>query len=210
MHKTTQNAKRLQLNFDESPVKSRRNRLLPVQYEFVPIPEYIEKEIPDARLEKLFRIILRMLRRGTIDPPLRLLAHYMKKSIRTVQRYIRALVELGKLAVTERRIARHRNLSNVFSIPELHRGVGDKTVVEKKGEDLKTKTTATERGGEKSPLQKLWEARFAQDRKDSNWKRAQYEQKAREWAESKRWQLQQAYQRTYMAMQACVGVYRGE
>lgn len=199
MHETISRRYRLQPN---SGGIHAGNRYSPVKYEFVPVPEFIEDDVADPRLEKLWRIILRSLRKGVVELPLRLLAHSMKRSVRMVQRYIRALVKLGKLVVTERRVSHNRNLSNVFAIPNLDGGVGDKNVVEKKGKVLNTTTPAPKREG----LRELLEARFAQDREDSRWKRAEFEHKARVWAESKKWKLQKAYERTRMAMEAMVGV----
>jgi len=172
-----------QKNFCESPVKPHLSgklregvtKWVRVGFEFTPVPEFIEREIETPALEKLYRIIMRMVRRGNSDPSLRVLAKAMGRSLRMVQRYIRALVRLGKLIVQERRITRDRNATNVYILPDLQKGVGDKNVTEKKGEVLKTTTAAPERAAGKSELHKLYEARLAQDRADSKWRKALHE-----------------------------------
>ena len=156
-----------------------------VSYEFIPVPEQIEREINSPILERLWRIILGFIRKGVNDPSLRQLAKRMRRSVRTVQRCIAKLKQLGFLVSTERRVESDRNLTNVFSIPNLDRGVGDINVTEKKREILKTNTPAPSRGVI-SKLREFWERRFSQDRKDSAWRRAEYEHRAKVWEEAKR------------------------
>ena len=176
-----------------------------VAFEFTPVPEFIEREIETPALEKLYRILLRMARRGISDPSLRVLAKAMKRSLRMVQRYIRGLVMLGKLVVQVRRVTRDRNDTNVYILPDLQRGVGDRNVVEKLRAELKTTTPAPE-----ARVGKFWEARFAQDREDSNWRREQYQRKASFWEAVKGWRLDKALERTRRAVEACVGISKAE
>jgi hypothetical protein len=95
-----------------------------IGYDFDPVPSDLDDEISNPHLSKLFRIIMKFLRRGFNDPPIRLLMAKMKKGKRQVQRYINMLKELGKLLVTYRKIAGARNLTNIFSLPKLGGGGG--------------------------------------------------------------------------------------
>lgn len=183
---------------------------------FVAVPEFIELEIETPALEKLYRILMRYARRGICDPSIRVLMRAMKRTDRTVQRYIRALVRLGKLVVQARRVTKNRNATNVYILPDLQRGVGDKNVTEKLSTEINTTTPAPEARVEitdpdehKSALRKFWEARFAQDKRDSRWKQDEYQQKATFWESAKGWRLDKALERTRMAMKASVGVWNG-
>jgi hypothetical protein len=171
-------------------------------------------EIETPALEKLYRIIMRSVRRGVSDPSVRKLASVMKRSMRTIHRYLRALVRLGKLVVQTRRRTGDRNDTSIYILPDLLGGVYDKGVVEKRGEVLKTTTPSPEALGSSSPpakpksdLQALMEARFAQDKADAGWRRREYERKATFWDTMKGWRLSKAIERTRRAMEAQVGVF---
>jgi hypothetical protein len=185
-----------------------------VNYEFVPVPSHIEEEIPQPALEKLYRILLRLYRRGVTNPPMRLLAKLMGKAIRTVQRYARALVSLGKLVILPQRITRNRNAPNIYSLIGLEGGVGDKFVVEKQGESTNTTTSAPTAAVEEIPVEVkpsktriAWEARQAKDAADHDWMLAGFVGRGKVWALA---QLNKAYERTKWAMKANVGVWDGD
>jgi DNA-binding transcriptional MocR family regulator len=223
MNETTLSPSELQQSFDKSPVDSRAKRLPKVTFPFEPTPAFIEDHIDSAAVERALRIITRYIRRGIFDPSIRQLSRALKRSARTVQRYIRALVKLGKLVVTARRVSRSRNATNVYKLVDFlgvnSKGVGDKNVTEKKGEVLKTTTPAVAGSSsptsakQPSPFQRHWEQfraeRRAHDEKVSAQMQAQYEAKGRNFAEMQGWRLQQAFERTRMAVAARLGMYTG-
>jgi hypothetical protein len=182
-----------------------------VHYDFVPVPETIEREIEKPALERLYRILLRFIRRGVTDPSLRQLAHAMRRGVRQVQRYINGLVELGKLLVKVRRVTGNRNNTNVYALTDLQRGVGVINDTEKRRENLKTNTPAPEARGleskpEKSTLQLQGEMRRLQDKLDSLRMRGEYVERGKLWFELQQCRLRKAYERTRIAMGASIGV----
>jgi hypothetical protein len=195
-------------------VKIRALQRLPkVSYEFVPVPSHIEEEIPQPALEKLYRILLRLYRRGICNPPMRLLAKFMRKTIRTVQRYIRELVRLGKLLVTAQRVSRDRNGPNIYHLIGLAGGVGDKNVVEKKGEVLTTTTPAPAAAGSESTSEVKpsktrleWEARQTKDAADRQMRLQGWVDRGKLWLGMQQRRLDKAYERNRMAMRARIGM----
>jgi hypothetical protein len=122
-----------------------------------------------------------------------------------VQRYIRALVALGKLIVIPRKVARNYNEPNTYAIPNLGGG-GDMDVMEKKGEFLNTTTPAPAAAVQPSPMQVEHEKRKANDAKASRIMREVYELRGQLWARLKGWRLDKAHERNRMALEASVGV----
>jgi hypothetical protein len=193
----------------ESFVKSSR-RLARVSYEFTPIPADIDL---DPILEKLYRIFIKLWRRGIVDPCNRLLADLVGRCERSVRYYCRKLEKLGLLGVIQRRVTKNRNASNVYTLMGLEGGVGAKNCPEKKGEVLKTTTPAPERGAVDPPgpsttaLQ--WELRRVRDALDSLRMRGAYEDRGKSWVEMQQWRLHKAKERCRIAMNACIGMYNG-
>jgi hypothetical protein len=179
-----------------------------IAFDFDAVPSDLEDVIPDERLDKLFRILLRLARRGIHDPSLRWLAAKMRKSKRMVQRYLRRLVALGHLAIEAVRVSFNRNAHNIYRIIGLGGGVGDKNVTEKKGEFLKTSTPPPAAAASSPSETKLkYEERKAGDAKASAIMREVYELRAKLWAKLKGWKLDKAYERNRMALAASVGRY---
>jgi hypothetical protein len=172
-----------------------------IGFAFDPTPSGLDEEIPDAQQSKLYRIILTLLRRGMEKPPLRLLASLMDRSIRMVQRYLRALEALGKVIITGRKIAYNYNEPNTYAIPNLvGRGGGEMDVTEKKVESLTTSTPPRE-----SPRVAM-EAKRKQDEQDRQRMRKAYDDRATFWAMCKETRLGKASRRV---SEAFVGVWRG-
>jgi hypothetical protein len=188
------------VNRENPQISVKPQRLLRVGYDFTPMPEYIEQAIDKPYLERLFRILLRFARRGVLDPSIRRIASAMGKSMRTVQRYIRALVALGKLVVVKRRRSRDRNDTNLYSFPTLQMGVGDKVDVEKRGEVLKTSTTPRE-----NPRVAV-ESRLQENQTAAVRMREWYDTNGKLWAAGKLLRLQKALERNRNALRACVGM----
>jgi hypothetical protein len=179
-----------------------RPRHQQIRFGFDPVPSGLDEEIPDAQQSKLYRIILTLLRRGMEKPPLRLLASLMDRSIRMVQRYLRALEALGKVIITGRKIAYNYNEPNTYAIPNLVGvGGGDIDVTEKKVESLTTSTPPRE-----SPRVAI-EAKRKQDEQDRQRMRKAYDDRSAFWAMCKETRLGKASRRV---SEACMGVWRGE
>jgi hypothetical protein len=168
------------------------------------MPSAIEQEIIKPALERLWRILLRFIRKGVNNPPLRLLAAAMRKGIRQVQRDIRELVKLGKLIVTEHRVDFKRNAPNSYTLVDLQPALGVIDDTEKQGEVLKTSTPPRE-----NPRVAM-EARRKQDDEDRQRMRKNYDDKAAFWAMCKQTRVGKALERGSNALRASLGVYKGE
>jgi hypothetical protein len=191
-------------------------RLSKVNYEFVPVPSNLDKLIPDATLAKFWKKLLELWRKGISDPSVRLLASLMEKSERSIQRYQRALESMGMLAKQLRRVLHNRNDTNVYTLMGFQVGVGDKNVVEKKGESTNTTTPPASPAGlesinevKPSKTRLEWEARQAKDAADHGLRLQGWVDRGKLWLGMQQWRLAKAYERNRMALQARIGVYDG-
>jgi hypothetical protein len=130
----------------KSLVNTKLPQRSPVGYDFDPIPSRIDSLLANAHLEKLIRILIQYRRRGISNPAVKTLAKRMCKSPRQILRYLNMIESIAGKIRTSRHICRKRCTTNTYNLEGLLSLMGDKSVVEKKGEkDLNTKTKATTR-----------------------------------------------------------------
>lgn len=175
MCETTSRRHKLQTKFHKTQSNSRRCN------SFTIISDSIDhKKISNGAKDTLRRLT-RLVRRlgGQCDWPERRIVAHLEMARGTYRDHRRELEAAGEIELVRRRQFGCRlNDTNILRLG----GEGLKIRPQKQVQEvLKTTTTAPERGGAKSALQKLWESRFAQDRRDSKWRREQYQAKARMW-----------------------------
>ena len=203
MHETTSWRHRLQTKFSGTRTNSRRSNT------FTMVPDSIDTHKLSSGSKDSLRKVTRLIRRqgGECDWPERRIAAYVGIARGTWRDHRRELEAAGELTFERRRPKGCRlNDTNIMRLG----GGGLKIQPQKKSEVLKTTTTAPERGKVESPqvrseLRRFMESRFAQDRKDSQWRREQFEKRAEMWEDAKRCRSQRENERNRMAMRACVG-----
>lgn len=204
MNEPTQNCSNLQA---VSVNNAEKTRLPKVTYEFTAVPRGVLRRIK-SHLHAVYLALVEFARRGVWDPAIRWIVAHTGKSERQVKRDLKQLCALGLIERTFRRLSGDRNDTNIYDIPAIRVGVMDGTEKQER-KSLKT-TTPVKCDGPKSPpeksdLQKLHEARFAQDRADSKWRREQYERRASFWDTMKGWAEHRIEQRLRRQAETIVG-----
>jgi hypothetical protein len=145
-------------------------------------------------VEKLRDLLVKCTDRGFTAPPLRWLAKRVGVSIRSIQRYLKILKSMKRLAVIYRKISAAMNRHNLYKILDLQ-----KPVVQKQKKLLKTNTTTRE-----NP-RAAYESRQSQDKRDRERMQLWYAATRRQWDELKRWRFSKANERIKNANRALVG-----
>jgi len=187
VHETTLAPSKLQADFVKIPAKE---RLPKVTYEFTAVPRGALQSIK-SHLHAVYLALVEALRLGIVDPAVGWIASYTGKKDRQVRRDLSALCGLGLIQRIFRRVRGNRNKTNIYRIPAMERGGGVGVMCDREKREVLKTTTPAEGGArprpDKSELQKLLEARRAQDELDSKWKREEYEAKASHWQTMKAW-----------------------
>lgn len=173
MHKTSEPLAKLQVKIDTTSQQHRG---------FAQVDNLIDCYGLGRPVKDTYRKVINLVRMcgGVCDWHMRRIAAYFHMEYETYRAHQRILKRVGLIAVVSRRIKGCRQ--NMANLLRLVVGVV-KNNQDRKEKDLKTNTPAPAAAvspprREKSELQKLHEARFAQDRADSKWRRALYERKA--------------------------------
>jgi hypothetical protein len=183
---------------------------------FTMVPDSIDRHALSSGAKDSLRKLTRLIRRlgGVCDWPERRIAARLGLCRGTYRDHRRKLEATGQIELERRRREGCRlNDTNILRLG----GGGLKIQPQKQSEVLTTTTPAptaqvsiAKSDKPKNALQRFWESRFAQDRKDSDWRRDQYQRKATFWDSVKGWQLEKARERTRRASEAMVGMYTGK
>lgn len=167
------------------------------------MPDYTGAGLSDGAQVFLSRL-WRLIRQGQRNPTIRRLANMLRKSTRTIRRYLVELVRAGLLIVHRHRVAFNRNNPNTYSLPG-RGGVGDKNVIGELTKTLKTTTPAPAPASTISETRLRYEVSRAVNAATREAGRKWYESRGEMWQKLKESRLSKAIERTRAAM---VGVYQ--